>query len=298
MKRFLVGAILLQSLYTSVNGQTVTVGSISPAPKDPSATLEVQKIANSKVNIRSGSFKDTSWIQLSNRNNSELGTDFNIIAIKESGLYFNTLSDMASYTNDSLFTMLQMGNIGIGTKSPTAKLDVVGPIRMTDGNQAKGKVLVSDANGVGSWQPKTFGFSALGGFPAISNKQTIPNSVTTALNVINNEEYDGTGMYNPVTGLVTITEAGVYHVDASITYSQASKGLYSLSLGTLPGNLYRVASGSVSSTNFSDDLHLTISTDISLNIGQNIRLFTEQNSGNAQFVFGGFYSFFSMHKVF
>lgn len=43
------------------------------------------------------------------------------------------------------------GNIGIGTIYPTEKLDIVGKIKITDGNQGIGKVLVSNANGVGSW---------------------------------------------------------------------------------------------------------------------------------------------------
>ena len=45
------------------------------------------------------------------------------------------------------------GNVGIGTSgSPTAKLHVNGTVRITDGNQAAGRVLTSDANGNASWQ--------------------------------------------------------------------------------------------------------------------------------------------------
>jgi len=44
------------------------------------------------------------------------------------------------------------GNVGIGTASPGAKLDVVGKIRMADGTQGADKVLTSDASGVGTWQ--------------------------------------------------------------------------------------------------------------------------------------------------
>jgi len=44
------------------------------------------------------------------------------------------------------------GNVGIGTTSPTAKLDVEGNVKVADGTQGSGKVLTSDANGLASWQ--------------------------------------------------------------------------------------------------------------------------------------------------
>ena len=51
--------------------------------------------------------------------------------------------------------------VGIGTTSPSAKLDVVGAsgttMRIADGNQAVGKVLTSDANGFASWQAASGG---------------------------------------------------------------------------------------------------------------------------------------------
>lgn len=281
-----------------VQAQTTIAGNISATPKDAAATLEVQKPVKSKVNIRSANFTDTAWLQLSNRNNQEEGTDFNIIAEGESGLFFNTNSDLPGFVNDSLFTLLRNGNVGIGTRTPGSKLHVAGNIRMLDGNQAAGKVLMSDATGNGSWQPKTFGFAATGSFPAITNRQTIPNATNTQLNVINLEEYDAAGMYNAGSGTVTITEAGVYHIDISITYSQASNGIYSLTLVNGAGTILRYATQRVSSTGLVDNLQLTISADLNCTAGQTLRLFTEQNSGSSQLVFGAFYSWFNMHKLF
>jgi hypothetical protein len=43
-------------------------------------------------------------------------------------------------------------NVGIGTGSPTKKLDVRGQVRIVDGTQGASKVLTSDANGNASWQ--------------------------------------------------------------------------------------------------------------------------------------------------
>ncbi len=44
------------------------------------------------------------------------------------------------------------GNIGIGTAAPAAKIDIAGQIKVQGGNPGEGKVLTSDANGLGSWQ--------------------------------------------------------------------------------------------------------------------------------------------------
>lgn len=44
-----------------------------------------------------------------------------------------------------------MGNVGIGTTAPTAKLEVAGQIKMTGGDPGAGKVLSSDATGLASW---------------------------------------------------------------------------------------------------------------------------------------------------
>jgi len=56
------------------------------------------------------------------------------------------------------------GNVGIGTVAPSEELHVVGSVKIVDGNQGSGKVLTSDANGVGTW-------SAAGG--ANTNAETI-----------------------------------------------------------------------------------------------------------------------------
>lgn len=43
------------------------------------------------------------------------------------------------------------GNIGVWTNAPSAKLEISGNIKISDGTQWTGKVLTSDANGIASW---------------------------------------------------------------------------------------------------------------------------------------------------
>lgn len=44
------------------------------------------------------------------------------------------------------------GNVGIGTSTPDAKLEVAGQVKITGGSPGTGKVLASDAGGLASWQ--------------------------------------------------------------------------------------------------------------------------------------------------
>jgi len=59
-----------------------------------------------------------------------------------------------------LFILLQnslFAQVGIGTTTPNEMLEVNGNVRITDGNQAEGKLLMSDANGSGHWEDVTGG---------------------------------------------------------------------------------------------------------------------------------------------
>ncbi|MBK8683881.1 MAG: hypothetical protein IPN26_02235 [Bacteroidetes bacterium] len=52
-------------------------------------------------------------------------------------------------------TINTMGNIGVGTTTPTTRLDVNGQIRIQGGAPGNGKVLMSNASGVGTWTTLT-----------------------------------------------------------------------------------------------------------------------------------------------
>jgi uncharacterized protein (TIGR02145 family) len=50
------------------------------------------------------------------------------------------------------FNITVAQNVGIGTTTPQAKLDVNGTLRVNDGTQGANKILVSNATGIASWQ--------------------------------------------------------------------------------------------------------------------------------------------------
>lgn len=54
------------------------------------------------------------------------------------------------------FAVNSLGNVGVGTISPSVKLDIKsatpGAVKIVDGTQGEGKVLTSDATGKSSWQ--------------------------------------------------------------------------------------------------------------------------------------------------
>ena len=94
----------------------------------------------------------------------------------------NTIVDTAE-RSDALM-ILKNGNTGIGSSSPQERLHVNGSIRMVDGNQAAGRLMVSDANGTASWQTITLGnaWSTIGNAGMDANNNFV--GTTTSVDLI------------------------------------------------------------------------------------------------------------------
>lgn len=73
----------------------------------------------------------------------------NVGQTKVGGLVLNT--GAATYG-----LIVQSGNVGIGTATPGAKLEVAGQIKMTGGTPGTDKVLISDSSGLAGWEGNTF----------------------------------------------------------------------------------------------------------------------------------------------
>lgn len=77
-----------------------------------------------------------------------------------------------STTGVRRMTIKNNGNVGIGINNPGQRLHVAGSIRMVDGNQQAGRILVSDANGTMVWtDPATISTSDDGDWTISGNDQ-------------------------------------------------------------------------------------------------------------------------------
>ena len=81
-------------------------------------------------------------------------------AFNPSGLNFYDFT-----ADQSRFAFSAAGDMGVGVANPTAKLDVAGTVKSTGftmnvGASLNGKVLTSDANGIGTWQTPAIGGTA------------------------------------------------------------------------------------------------------------------------------------------
>lgn len=127
MKKILLS--LLIAFPIILFAQNVGIGTTTPAEK-----LEIKNAHRSTVKISSNNFTDTSQLIFSNRDGSSAGTDFLITSNQEQGLSFTSKSDFGSNTNDSSLIIKPNGNIGIGVKAPSAKLQVNGNAIITGAN--------------------------------------------------------------------------------------------------------------------------------------------------------------------
>ena len=132
------------------------------------------------------------------------------------GAYFSAQNAVNNYA-----LIAEFGNVGIGTGAPTEKLEVVGSIKMNDGNQALGKVITSDANGVGSWD------NVVGGiFEASNNGGVVPT--TYAVDIQNTLAIRG----------VTSVPIATFNTSTGLLIGGASPSTYNLSINTVNVNAF------------------------------------------------------------
>jgi len=92
------------------------------------------------------------------------------------------------------------GNVGIGTTSPHAKLDVEGTLKLADGTQGANKVLTSDNNGNASWASPASGAAA---WSLMGNRGTNPG-----MNYIGTNDLQDFAIKTDSTERIRVTSSG------------------------------------------------------------------------------------------
>lgn len=113
----------------------------------------------------------------------------------------NTLGNSLIYDNGT--------NIGIGSTSPAAKLDIAGTVKISGGSPGSGKVLTSDASGLASWTTPASGTITGSGssnyVPKFTSSSAIGNS-----KIYDNGSSVGIGTASPQATLDVRGSLGVY----------------------------------------------------------------------------------------
>lgn len=161
----------------------------------------------------------------------------------------------AQQAND--FTILANGNVGIGTSNPTNKLHIrsetTGAVRIADGTEGNGKLLVSDANGVATWQnsaPPVVINSTAGTSVALSTAHTwtgasatvtIPGYYLISPRLITDKSPSGCGSfiaYNLSTSSTSWTNPSFAIQDAHFASGNLFDFIYSTNVGYLQAGTY------------------------------------------------------------
>ena len=167
-------------------------------------------------------------------NTLEDGTSNNIVIGSEQKLASTTGSNQLNIGGAIFGTGLTgtqaapAGNIGIGTTTPSTRLEVNngttnGAIKIVDGTQGEGKVLTSDANGVGTWRTSaSLKTTALGVFPSadITTRSDLQSLNTTGTDPSDPQKY--TGVYIDLEPGKWVVNSGmtIYCFKADLTHFQ------------------------------------------------------------------------------
>ncbi len=148
-------------------------------------------------------------------------TGIGFVINQQENSYIKFLTD-----NTERMIISSSGNIGIGIMSPSAKLHLNGNFMLQDGTQGQDKVLLSDNNGLASWQTLQLSLSnnilSITGGSNVDLSQYLDNTDNQTLSVANGHE-------------LTISNGNTVTIDINDADSDPTNELQTLSVNN--GNL-------------------------------------------------------------
>ena len=173
------------------NGGSVGVGTLSPARRfevfESDASTHQQIISISSVFGGSvNNFRSIVWRDEFDQTVAGIGSVWDGTS---NNIHFHSqYNGGVKSESDVTMSIMGTGNVGIGTTTPGAKLEIGGQIKITGGSPGANKVLTSDAVGLATWAT-----SASGGDPSYGSSASSPNDAV----FVNNSGNVGIGTTGP-----------------------------------------------------------------------------------------------------
>ncbi|MBL4657916.1 MAG: tail fiber domain-containing protein [Flavobacteriales bacterium] len=196
-------------------------------------------------------------------------------------------------SGQNMLTIQPGGNVGIGTISPGAKLEVAGQIKITGGTPGTGKVLTSDAAGLATWNTPTngditgviagTGLTGGGTTGSVTVNAVGDNGLTTNANDI-----DFGGTLNQATTITQGANKMTFNLNGTGDFDVQDNGVSALfvrddgnvGIGTIAPSTKLQVAGEISTTLISNQLNYRVGNDAAIwdvNMGNTLGIYGIQD---------------------
>lgn len=222
---FVYNGFLAQHKFSNIanNGRTITTFSSGTSPDEKLFEIRTHGKDYSEP-MMSNTLTSTALL-------ASLGAKIILGTRSSDDLIFGT-------SNTERMRIVPGGNVGIGTISPTTRLDIDGQIRIRQGAPGAGKVLTSDADGLATWTTPSVGTGSVTS-TSIEDASIVNADLATGVGGI----YKGSGS---LSGATTVTQ-GANTLDFTGDGNLIKTGAGNVGIGTTnPADKLTVRGGAVS----------------------------------------------------